>query len=243
MISFSLVISKSLSTFLTKIDQTHPFPVSHKNGFAPSGKLQPCATKPYDQMFLSNSFGRRTRFKASMSFSNSEEMQSRVQESQRIRRTGEPSLFNSFSLNLRQSRLSLLPTNVDRTDPLSISGQKIPTDSNDFSLIAFSGTSTQTTAKDPMASEGSEARFGRTYASVGGTVGGFLAVIVAVTLAIGIHRNGMRSEVIEEEGESGADIDAMETIASFEASHHYVSQENTDQAQTDELIRLSVMIE
>jgi hypothetical protein len=119
---------------------------------------------------------------------------------------------------------------------LPISRQNIPTDSKNLSLIAFSGTSTQATAKDAIASKGSEARFGRTYVSVGGTVGGLLALIVAVTLVIVIHRNRMLSEAIEE-GESG-DIDMAETIASFEASDQCVSQ-----VRTEELICLSFMIE
>jgi hypothetical protein len=73
--------------------------------------------------------------------------------------------------------------------------------------------------------------------SVGGTVGGLLALIVAVTLVIVIRRNRMRSEAIEQEGESG-DIDMAETIASFEASDQCVSQ-----VRTEELIRLSFVIE
>jgi uncharacterized protein involved in outer membrane biogenesis len=202
MISFSLSISKSFSTFLTKIDQTRPFTVSHQNGFAPSEKLQPSALKLSDQVFLSNSF---------------------------------PSKNFPFSLNLTQSRLSLLLANVDRTDPLTISRQNGQTDLNNFSLMAFSRTPTQTTAEDPMASEGSEARFGRTFVSVGG----LLALIVAVALVIVIHRNRMRSEIVEEEKEAtGAEIDIVEMIASFEASDRYVSQ-----VGTGELIRLSFVIE
>jgi hypothetical protein len=107
--------------------------------------------------------------------------------------------------------------------------------------MAFSRTSTQTTAEDPMASEGSEARFGRTFVSVGG----LLALIVAVALVIVVQRNRMRSGGIEEEEEmiasfeaTGPDIDVIETIASFEATDCCVSQ-----VRTDELIRLSFMIE
>jgi hypothetical protein len=92
-------------------------------------------------------------------------------------------------------------------------------------------------------SEGSAAEAGVIAISIGGTIVGLLAVIAAVILAVVIHRNGRRSETVGE-GESGADIGGIvETMTTFEATDHYVSQENTDRVQIEELNSLSLVVE
>jgi hypothetical protein len=203
--------------------------------------------KTSDYLFLSSSFGRISRFKSSMSFWMSQDVQSRVWESQNIHESAEPSRSDSFpSQNLRLSAnfaLSVLPTNAERKDSFPISRQSVPTDLSFSSLFAFSRTYVQAVCTDAMTSEGSEARVGRASGSVGATIGGpVVLLLVAMAVLIVIHRKRWRSEAIDDKG-SGADIDMVETMSGFGASDRYVSQENTDQIRTEELVRLSLVIE
>jgi hypothetical protein len=116
-------------------------------------------------------------------------------------------------------------------------------------LIPFSRTLLQAVCEAGVcakASEGSAEEAGAIAVSIGGTIGGLLAVavIVAATLAVVIHRNGRHSKTASEaEFGAGADITSIiETI--FETmSDHYVSQENTDQIGTAASSRLSIVIE
>jgi hypothetical protein len=203
--SLSLSISKSLSQFWSKVDQTRRFSVSFQ--FLWSNHIKDIAE--------SHNTGENA-------------------EDSRFHPFSSKSLL--FSRNLAQSRLCLFLLSI----PESLS--LLPTDFNGFSLVSFSRRSAQTVYNGALASEGSEARFGRIYVSVGGTIAGLLALIVAITLVIVIHRNRMRT-VATGESESGVDIDMTETMSAFEASDRYVSQENTDHVRTGELIRLSFVIE
>jgi hypothetical protein len=131
----------------------------------------------------------------------------------------------------------LLPTDEIATFSKVIS--IFHTDLSGLPVVSFSRRSAQTVYEDMSASGRSEARLGRIYVSVAGTIAGLLAVIAAVTPVIVIRRNRIRTIVIEED-ESGFDTDILETISTFEASDRYIyiSQENTG-----ELIRLSFVIE
>jgi hypothetical protein len=107
----------------------------------------------------------------------------------------------SFSLSIPDT----LPINVDKIAPLCERG---------------------VCAKE---SEGSTAEVRAIATSIGVTIRGLLAVIVAVTLAVVIQSQERRGGTVDE-GESSTDIgDIVETMTAFEASDHYVSQENTDQ--------------
>jgi hypothetical protein len=153
---------------------------------------------------------------------------------------------------LPKSTMNPLSMFADRTDPLPFSHKNAASDLNVFSLIGSPRTcSSRTEAETPTQTvcvpgvcvkDAMDATVDVIAVSVGGTIGGLLlAVIVAVTLIIVVQRNRRRSEAIDEE--SSADIDMVETMSSFRGSGHYVSQENTDQIRTEEVIRLSRVAE
>jgi hypothetical protein len=167
-----------------------------------------------------------------------------------ISRTQDP-----FSANLGNSPLcSLSPSiaetlfgDLDETDPFSPAREKGPTNLDGFSLIAFSRVCSSATGDETSvqisygtqagakSSEDSAAKVGTIAISVGGAIGGLLAVMASVALVIVMNRKKRRSEEIEEDecgSETGIDMD--ETMAAFYASDHYASQDNSDDSFSDE---------
>jgi hypothetical protein len=162
------------------------------------------------------------------SFSTDAQTQDKLTYSRMIPHTRDLPFTASHLCSFSFSAPDILLTNVDRTSPLGNLFSELP------------DCEREVCAKQ---SEGSGVEAGSIGISIGGTIGGLLVVIVAVILAIVIRRNRCRSEAVDE-GKSGVDIGGMvEIMTVFEASDHYVSEENTDQVPREELIRLSLVAE
>jgi hypothetical protein len=240
-----LLIPESRVRLMTTVEETGPFPPTSFEGSCDDQLLSRSVMKTTVRVFLSNFFGRISRSKSSMNFLMSQDVQSRVSESQNLHKSAEGSHSDSFlSENLRfsaDSALSVLPTNTERTDPLPVSRQNVPTDLSLYSLFAFSQTSVQTVCTDAMTSEGPEARIDRASVSIGAIIGGLLVLLaVAVAVFIVIHWKRRRNQTIDDQG-SVTEVDVVEAVSALKTSDRYIDQEKSDQIRSE--VRLSLLNE